>query len=305
MLFTTVRSSLKSIYHKAAFSTKANPKSNVEPVKLAFASYEATSGVEGPPPLVIMHGLFGSKGNWNSLCKVYHQKTLPPRKIFAVDARNHGDSPHSSEHTYRHLAEDIKAFMDSFKIKKASLMGHSMGGRAMMLFSLHYPEMVDKLIVADISPVQTSPSLSSMPGLFDLMLTTNLPKSGAMSTARNKVEMQLATKISDKGLRQFLLTNLIQKSDGSFAWRINIQALVANFKNNIAAFPSTNDLTFGGPVLFVGGGASDYIQKNDHRQIKKIFPAAKFHYIDGAGHWLHSEKPAEFLKTTLDFLNSK
>lgn len=119
------------------------PASNaetLEPVQLSYATYESTVGLpDGQgPPLIIMHGLFGSKGNWNSLCKVYQQKTNPERKIIAIDARNHGDSPHSQNHTYAHMAADIKALLEHLHLDKVALMGHSMGGRAVMLFALKY-----------------------------------------------------------------------------------------------------------------------------------------------------------------------
>jgi abhydrolase domain-containing protein 11 len=278
--------------------------SSIEPVKLAYASYESTSSSNDadPAPLVVIHGLFGSKSNWNSLCKVYHHKTQ--RKIIAVDARNHGDSPHTDQHTYEHLALDLKELLAQLKFKKAAFLGHSMGGRAVMYFALKYPDFVDKLVVADISPVRTSPNFKTMPSLFNVLQNMNMPKNVPMSAARTQTDLQMARFISDKGLRNFLLTNLVQKLDGSYMWRINIPTLMANFEE-IAAFPKTNDLMFEGPVLFIAGGASDFIQESDHYKILKIFPKAEFYYIEGAGHWLHSEKPTEFLQHTIEFLNNK
>ncbi|EFA05188.1 sn-1-specific diacylglycerol lipase ABHD11 [Tribolium castaneum] len=276
--------------------------STIEPVKLAYASYESTNSPSDhdPAPLIVNHGLFGSKSNWNSLCKVYHNKTN--RKVIAVDARNHGDSPHTQQHTYEHLALDLRELLTQLKFEKAAFLGHSMGGRAVMYLALKYPELVDKLIVADISPVTTSPNLKTMPGLFNVMQNLNMPKNVSMSVARSQTDLQLARFIGDKGLRNFLLTNLVQKLDGSYMWRINIPTLMASFEE-IATFPPINKYKFEGPVLFVGGGASDYIQKSDHEQILKLFPKAQFQYIEGAGHWLHSEKPSEFLQHTVDFLN--
>lgn len=112
----------------------------IETVNLAYTSYESTNALEenGPPPLIINHGLFGSKANWNSLSKAFHQKTTPQRKVIAVDSRNHGDSPHVDTHTYQHLAEDLRSLLTTLKLKKASFLGHSMGGRAVMMFALKY-----------------------------------------------------------------------------------------------------------------------------------------------------------------------
>lgn len=110
----------------------------VTAVNMAYASYESTNIDTESQALLVMHGLLGSKGNWKSLCKVFHNKTIPQRKVVAMDARNHGDSPHSPQHTYHHLAEDIKLLMRTLKFDKTVLLGHSMGGRAAMLFALKY-----------------------------------------------------------------------------------------------------------------------------------------------------------------------
>lgn len=112
-----------------------------EPVDLSYATYENTRSYipdEVPAPLIVMHGLFGSKANWNSHCKAFHQQTIPQRKVISIDARNHGDSPHTVQHTYQHLVEDLRALLERLGLKKAALLGHSMGGRTMMLFALQY-----------------------------------------------------------------------------------------------------------------------------------------------------------------------
>lgn len=132
---TLIKYSYRTISDNA---TRNKDKEKIQPVDLAYASYESTNIDSGATPLVIMHGLLGSKNNWNSLSKAFHQKTIPQRKVIAVDARNHGDSPHTLQHTYEHLVEDIKQLLVKLKIEKACLLGHSMGGRAMMLFSLKY-----------------------------------------------------------------------------------------------------------------------------------------------------------------------
>ncbi|KAF2894290.1 hypothetical protein ILUMI_11882 [Ignelater luminosus] len=297
-----------NIISTSKFATTDTAKT-IQPntINMSFASYESTQTPSGdmPSPLVIMHGLFGSKANWNSLCKAFHQKTSPQRKIISVDARNHGDSPHSNSHTYLDLAGDVKTLLHQLHIKKAAVLGHSMGGRAMMYFALRHPNLVDKLIVADISPISTSPNFKSVIKIFNAMQKVLMPKNVPMSSARISADLQLSRSINDKGLRAFILTNMVQKSDGSYAWRINIPVLLSNFNEHILSFPKIDGLQFEGPVLFVGGGKSDFIQKTDHSHILRMFPKAEFKIIDGAGHWLHSEKPSEFLKLCTDFLNKK
>ena len=109
-------------------------------LKLSYASYESTlrdsSAIKAP--LVVLHGLFGSKSNWNTLCKQIHADTNSNRIVIAVDHRNHGESPHHPSHSYEDLSLDLKALLTSQKFPKVSLLGHSMGGRAAMLFSLQF-----------------------------------------------------------------------------------------------------------------------------------------------------------------------
>lgn len=198
-------------------TNQPNPET-LSPVTLSYATYETTTSntASSIPPLLVMHGLFGSKTNFNSLCKVYQQKTDPQRNIIAIDARNHGDSERSKYHTYAHMAADIKALLQQLKITKAVLMGHSMGGRAVMLVALKYPEIVERLIVADISPIAENPSLGGTlsPKIFQALENVNLPSNISMSQARAAVDLQLVKTIPDKAVRAFLLTNLVQGDSG-------------------------------------------------------------------------------------------
>lgn len=119
----------------------------LEPIKMSYATYESTIAPNNISPLIVMHGLFGSKSNWKSLCKAIQKKSNPSRKVIAVDARNHGESDHNENHTYAHMAEDIRAFYDQLGVKKATLMGHSMGGRAVMLFTLKYVSIKSAILL--------------------------------------------------------------------------------------------------------------------------------------------------------------
>lgn len=136
-----------------------------EPVNISYATYESTRSYipnEEPAPLIVMHGLFGSRTNWNSHCKAFHQKTVPQRKVIAIDARNHGDSPHTIEHTYQHLVEDLRALLEKLRLKKVALLGHSMGGRTVMLFALKYVSaacMFLRLLLIDLFIVRNSKRL--------------------------------------------------------------------------------------------------------------------------------------------------
>ncbi|XP_056633194.1 protein ABHD11-like isoform X2 [Diorhabda sublineata] len=255
--FFSIYAKTESIISRCISSTET-----LEPIDMSYATYESTGNeIVQSNPFIIVHGLFGSKSNWNSICKYYNQKFNPSRKIIAVDTRNHGDSPHSDKHTYAHLAADIKSLYGQLNIQKAVLMGHSMGGRAVMLFALKYPELVERLIVADISPISDSPNMHTLPNLFKIMENIKLPSNIPMSQCRSQVDMELSKSIEDKGLRDFLLTNLVEKNKGSFHWRINIHGLLANF-NCVTRFPIVNDLQYEGPTLFLAGGKSDFVPKN-------------------------------------------
>ncbi|XP_043278544.1 protein ABHD11-like isoform X2 [Venturia canescens] len=282
-------------------------------INMAFASYESTHGSEKTnvtkptlAPVIIMHGLFGSKNNWNTLAKVIHQRTN--RKVIAVDARNHGESPHSSLMSYPDMAEDVIKLLESLELGKAILIGHSMGGGTMMYTALNYPERIEKLIVVDFSPLirtRNTKGLSEMGQIFDAMLSAEIKNGLPLSESRKLVDRQLTKIIHSETLRQFLLMNLVEYEPGKLKWRVNLPVLAEKFSNHIAKFPLKGSEQYTGPTLFIGGGRSDYIKKEDHPSIKKLFPRAEIRYIDGAGHWVQSEKPAEFLDMTVHFINEK
>ncbi|CAG9862624.1 unnamed protein product [Phyllotreta striolata] len=291
----------KSDYLKCAYST-VKPRNNA--LGIAYNSYETTNTYSdshpAPVPLIILHGVLGSKSNWNSMSKRIHQQTKA--KVIAVDARNHGDSPHYKEHNYDVMAVDLKTFMEKMNIKKANILGHSMGGKTAMLFALKYQDMVNKLLVVDISPISTSTTVSVIPSILKSLRNLQIPSNKPLRDARRIVGDNLMNMVRNRLLIGFLLTNLVQKNDGSYGWRFNTKAILENF-DKITSFPQTHNIKFEGPTLFIGGSKSDHIQKSDFPKIQKLFPNSEMKFIEGAGHWLHSEKPAEFLEITLDFLN--
>ncbi|KPJ14812.1 Abhydrolase domain-containing protein 11 [Papilio machaon] len=276
-----------------------------ETVDLAYASYESTSDEScSRPPLIILHGLLGSKNNWNSMSKAIHRTT--GRKVISIDARNHGDSRHSSQHTYIHMAHDVMKLLKKLDLSKVSVLGHSMGGRTAMVLSLLCSDLVSSLVVVDISPVKTSPQIYSMVSLFDAMSGVSIRSGIAMSKARKLADEQLKAIIPDINLRNFLITNLVQTNTGSYSWRVNLPALKDNFQSHISCFPNNlKGLQYCGPSLFIGGSLSDYIGKYDLPEIQEYFPLAELTFIEGAGHWVHSQKPEKFLEVVCKFLTEK
>ncbi|XP_050513224.1 protein ABHD11-like isoform X2 [Diabrotica virgifera virgifera] len=304
-IFNTAKRTIKYSSIHCAFQPKSFTESNKR-MDLAYSSYESTLSytkkAPEPTPLIVLHGFLESKNNWDSICKNLHKNSKA--KVVAVDARNHGDSPHCKKHTYDCLATDLKNFLENMNFKKVSLLGHSMGGRTAMLFALKYPELVEKLIITDVSPISSSSSVKMLPGLMNSLKQIQIPPNKSLYEAKKIIGPRLYSLIKNRLMFAYLLTNLVQKNDGSYGWRFNTKTLLENFEQ-MTSFPNIFNVSFEGRTMFLGGGNSDHIQKSDFPKILKLFPNAELKYIEGAGHWLHSEKPAEFLSITLEFLNRR
>ena len=235
--------------------------------------------------LVIAHGLFGSGRNWGVLSK----RLAEGRRVRAVDMRNHGASAWHSSNSYSDMAADLAELMPV----PSDLLGHSMGGKAAMVLALQAPEKLRRLIVADIAPIAYTHTQAH---LIAAMRAVDL---GAV-TSRRDAEAQLAETVPEAGVRAFLLQSLDLKGARP-RWTLNLDVLEAEM-DAIIGFPEVSG-QFKGPVLFLSGGASDYVQPHHHDRIKALFPNAEFQQIAGAGHWLHAEKPREFETAVRDFLD--
>lgn len=195
------------------------------------------------------------------MCKAFAQKANPPRKIISIDARNHGDSPHTEQHSYEKMALDTKKFLEERNIEKAAVLGHSMGGRSMMLFALLYPQLVERLIVVDISPVSPiGTSRTDIPLFLKAMKSIELANNLTIHQGRKVADERLSEIIDEKSLRDFLITNLAKSETGDFRWRINLDTLERCFEEGVANFPDVAGRTFDGPTLFIGGSRSDYLR---------------------------------------------
>jgi len=241
-------------------------------------------------PLLILHGLFGSLGNWN-----WHSNKLSEQyAVYALDLRNHGASPHNEQMDYPVMAADVIEFMDEHNIGSAHLLGHSMGGKVAMQLALEHPQRVDKLIVADIAPVKYAGEHDQV---FDGLRAIDLQQ----IKSRTQADKMLAEYVEDEVVRQFLLTNLVPDEDGRFHWRINLPVLAKSYLQLRAA--PAGDGIFDKPVLFIKGALSNYITEKHQQDIKKKFPQARLKTIMQTGHWLHAEKPQTFYHLVSDFLS--
>ncbi|KAG8509840.1 Protein ABHD11, partial [Galemys pyrenaicus] len=226
----------------------------VPPVRPVPLAYKLLDGEVAHPALVFLHGLFGCKTNFNSIAKALAQQT--GRRVLTVDARNHGDSPHSPDMSYEAMSQDLQDLLPQLGLVPCVLIGHSMGGKTAMLLALQRPEMVDRLIAVDISPVETT-SVSDFPTYMTAMKAINIPDEVPHSSARKLADEQLRPVIQDISVRQFLLTNLVEVN-GRFVWRVNLDAL-AQHMDKIMAFPPHQE-SYPGPTMFLLGGNSQFVR---------------------------------------------
>lgn len=235
---------------------------------------------------MILHGLFGNSRNWQSIAS-YLAKN---HQVYCLDIRNHGLSAHSDNMTYQYMAADVIGFINDHNLTKVNIIGHSMGGKLAMFLALNKPLLIKKLVVVDIAPVNYKHNFSD---IFDALF--NVPLSQIKS--RKEAEKYLIEKITEHGVRQFLLQNLCLKKTKNY-WRFNLSVLKQSI-SQITAFPiGDKQKKFTANTLFLGGQESDYINDDNRKEIKNFFPMAQIIKVKGAGHWLHAEKP-KIVKTIL------
>jgi esterase len=243
---------------------------------------------QGGPPLVLLHGLFGSARNFGSV----QRKLAEQRRTIAIDLRNHGMSPHQPDMQYATMARDLIETLDGLSAVPAVLLGHSMGGKVAMLTSLLHPQAVERLIVADIAPVAYPPQRRPIAEAM-----SSLPLRAGMTRA--EADAALTDAIPDAGVRAFVLQNL--QVGVKPAWRIGLAEIVAGLPD-IEDWQAPADVRYLGPTLFIAGANSDYIQPAHRPIIRSLFPNARFVTLKNAGHWLHADNPAGFIAVVEGFL---
>jgi pimeloyl-ACP methyl ester carboxylesterase len=247
------------------------------------------------PPLVILHGLYGSSDNWVTIAK----KLSDTFTVYLPDQRNHGQSPHNDIHDYNSMKDDLYELVNDLALKKFFLAGHSMGGKTAMSFALKWPEMLNGLLIADVSPFINESAgdhaYSHHSEILNAILSIDLHK---IST-RGEVERLLSEKIPSEKERGLILKNLQRTSDNSFVWKLNSAILLKNLGRIMEGLDRRTALTqriSGFPVIFLKGGESDYIPEGDFSDIMKIFPAAEIIEVPGAGHWIQVDRPDDVVK---------
>jgi len=247
------------------------------------------------PALVILHGLYGSSDNWVTIAKNLSDSFT----VYLPDQRNHGQSPHNEIHDYDSMRDDLFELINDLKLKKIFLAGHSMGGKTAISFALKWPERLNGLLIADISPFTYESdghsAYSQHSGILNAILSLDLQK----VTTRNEVEGLLKGKISSEKERGLILKNLQRIENNNFSWKINAMSLLANLEKimkGIRRQTDYNQQITGFPVIFLRGGDSDYIPEKDFKDILHVFPAAEIIEVPGAGHWIQVDKPDEVVR---------
>lgn len=242
-------------------------------------------------PLIILHGLFGQSDNWNTLAKRFAEKEF---RVFTIDQRNHGLSPHSDVWNYQAMAEDLKEFIETHQLQNPILLGHSMGGKTVMFFEMMFSNIAQKIIVADIAPRAYEPHHDSVLKALHAVDFTEI-------NTRKDAENILGQYISDFGTKQFLLKNIYWREDESkqMAWRFNLATISKEYNNVSVAIPIGRSEV---QTLFIRGDRSDYITDLDVPEIEAHFPNYKLETISNSGHWVHAEQPEAFFNCVLAFI---
>lgn len=242
-------------------------------------------------PLILLHGLFGSSANWMGVVR----RLESDWRLIVPDLRNHGRSPHAPSMSYLEMAEDILAMMDRLGLGDAQLLGHSMGGKLAMTLALRDAERVDKLVVADVAPVNYAHRFDA---IFKGLQTLNLDRLGD----RKEADRLLSASVESAETRQYLLQNLLKKEDG-WSWRFHLAVLLEEIET-ITGFPDLSGSSFPGEALFIYGGNSSYVQADSLSRIREFFPFARMRMLSGAGHWVYAEQPDSFVQIVSNFLKA-
>ena len=250
-------------------------------VELAFED------VGSGPPLLLLHGLYGSSSNWRRIAKAL----AADHRVLSVDLRNHGASPWAPTMSYAEMAGDVVALIDRLGLASGSappaVLGHSMGGKVAMTVALTDASKVGRLIVVDIAPVSYGDRFS---GYTEAMRGVD----AVQASGRDEIRRVLLQTIPDDRVVGFLMTNLVRHGE-RYDWRINLMALAASM-HEIGAFPDAlKALRYDGPVTVIAGERSDYVSADDRPRFLSLFPRARFETVADAGHWLHADQPEAFI----------
>lgn len=241
--------------------------------------------------VVILHGLFGSLDNWMTHARFLSEEDF---EVYLVDQRNHGKSPHATEHNYELMAADLDQFLKDHQIENPYLIGHSMGGKTVMRYVMNHTHNVNRMMVVDIAPKYYPPHHETIIDAFRSVDIENL-------TSRKAAQESMSKHIGNIGVMQFLLKNLDREGKG-FKWKPNLDVIIDNIEEVGKTYEFENECALN--TLFVRGAKSDYILDEDRALLKTQFPNSNLVSIRDAGHWVHAEQYDNFTKVLLHYLNA-
>lgn len=238
----------------------------------------------------MLHGLFGMHDNW----RTFSRMTENQLQTVLADLRNHGRSPHNPEMNFTVMADDVAELISHLNLGSVTVLGHSMGGKVAMRLTDNYPELVEKLIVADIAPRVYPPHHQNVIRAIQAVEHSDM-------VSRERVEQKLSTLLEDDMTTiQFLMKNLSRNEDGDLEWKSNMDVIISAYSQIMeSTFPVNR---YDGDVLFLKGERSSYITTQDEQVILQAYPKAKIETIPHAGHWLHADQPVAFAETVLRFM---
>lgn len=241
--------------------------------------------------VLLLHGLFGAGGNLGNLARALREEF----RVHSLDLPNHGRSGWIEPMNLETLAAAVRQWMLDAGLAQAALVGHSLGGKVAMRLALDSPALVSRLVVADIAPV-------AYPSHHDQVFAALEAVAAAAPSSRSEADRIMAQYLEEQGVRQFLATSLYRDDDGAYRWRFNLAGLKRDYDAVREALSAP--VPYPGPVLFIKGELSDYIQPEHRAAIETLFPAAQLRVLQGCGHWLHAEQPRLFNAQVRRFLRA-
>jgi esterase len=239
-------------------------------------------------PVIILHGFLGMLDNWHSFAK----KLSESYRVITVDQRNHGRSFHSDDFDYKIMSQDLYQFIETLELDSVKLIGHSMGGKTVMKLLSEHSSLVDKAVIVDIAPKQYNGGHEAILEALSALDLTTIDK-------RSEAQDILTEKLGNPSVVQFLLKNLNRNPDQSYEWKANVKLLHEKYKEVSAEIKFDTPCEV--PTLFIKGSNSNYITDDDRSDIEAVFNHSQIIEIEGAGHWVHAEKPVELLGEVTHF----
>ncbi|RNL80004.1 alpha/beta fold hydrolase [Nocardioides marmorisolisilvae] len=263
---------------------------------MVLTDLHTTAYGESGSRVLFLHGLFGQGRNWTQIAKALADRPGKEHRVTLVDLPDHGRSAWLEEFDLLAVADRVAGLVTAED--PVALVGHSLGGKVAMALALRHPDLVERLCVVDISPVDYA-HLSEFSGYIEAMRGLDLDS----LTQRADAEAALAEEVPNPVVRSFLLQNLRREGNDDWRWQPNLEGLRRSLPK-IKSWPAEalGEARYDGPVLWIGGETSSYITDEYAPAMDALFPHNRRVTIKGAGHWVHSEKPEVFLEVLRRFV---